>query len=350
MATVTIIGAGMMGTAMCWPLVDRGHDVRLVGTPLDDDAIRSINERRVHPGLDRVLPPGVEAVGVAELQAAISGADLIINGVSSFGIDWFARTAGPHLDPKVPVLSVTKGLEDQPDGRLLTLPVALERKLPAGLHGRIRINAIGGPCIAAELAARRSTSVVFTGQDGELLAELRELLATPYYHISTSTDVTGVEVCAALKNGYALAVAIAVGQMEAAGPDGLANAYNPQAALVGQSCLEMRRMVELLGGDPRQVSWLPGAGDLYVTVFGGRTLRLGRLLGHGTPTDEARRMLEGVTLESVEIVTRATRALRQLERTGLASTANFPLLVHLDRVVNQGEPVGFPWNAFSGLD
>lgn len=141
---------------------------------------------------------------------------------------------------------MTKGLEVDADGSLVTIPVALDRKLPATQRGRIRFNAIGGPCTAHELAARRHTSVVFTGADDATLSTLRGLLATPYCHVWTSTDVTGVEVCAAMKNAYALGVAIAV----------------------GQSCLEMRRLVELLGGDPGQVSWLPGAGDLYVTVFG----------------------------------------------------------------------------------
>ena len=35
MATVTIVGAGMMGSATAWPLSDNGHTVRLVGTHLD---------------------------------------------------------------------------------------------------------------------------------------------------------------------------------------------------------------------------------------------------------------------------------------------------------------------------
>lgn len=346
MTTVTIIGAGMMGTAMCWPLVDRGHSVRLVGTPLDEEFIHSIRLNRVHPRLIREVPPQVEAYTTADLPQAMRGAELVINGVSSFGIDWFAEAAGPYLRPEVPVLSVTKGLEDQPDGSLQTLLAALESKLPQGLRGHIRLNAIGGPCIAHELAARRQTAVVFTGPDGALLARLRELLTTSYYHIWTSTDVTGVEVCAALKNAYALGIGLAVGMMEAAGPDGLANLYNPQAALFGQSCYEMRRLVAVLGGDPSNVSWLPGAGDLYVTVFGGRTVRLGKLLGRGLTFAEARQQMAGVTLESVEITSRVARALPKLAARGLVSLGDFPLLFHLDRILNHGEPVNIPWEAF----
>jgi glycerol-3-phosphate dehydrogenase (NAD(P)+) len=350
MSTVTIVGAGMMGTAMCWPLVDNGHTVRLVGTPLDSDFIRSIRETRVHPRLERQVPNGVEPFLVDQLPQALQGADLVIGGVSSFGVDWFAASVGPHLRPEVPVLSVTKGLEDLPDGSLEVLPIALARKLPQAAHGAISFNAIGGPCIAHELAARRHTAVVFTGKDAAVLAQLRQMLATPYYHVWTSTDVIGVETCAALKNAYALAVGLAVGMMEAAGADGLANNYNPQAAIFGQSCYEMRRLVRLLGGDEGNVTWLPGPGDLYVTVFGGRTVRLGKLLGMGTTFKEARQILAGVTLESVEITTRVVRALPKLAARGLLDLADFPLLLHLDEILNQDQPVNIPWEKFFAKD
>lgn len=348
MPVATIVGAGMMGTAMCWPLADRGWEVRLVGTPLDEAAISAIQSTGYHPALERRLPRGVSAHPASEIPAALDGASLVVGGVSSFGVPWFAEAVGPHLEPGVPVLSVTKGLEEGPDGELVTLPVALDRRLPVRLRGRVPFAAIGGPCIAHELAARRQTAVVLTGTDVAVLSSLHDALATDYYHPAISTDVTGVETCAAMKNAYALAVALAVGEMELAGPDGLANSYNPQAALVGQSCHEMRVLVGILGGDPGQVGWLPGAGDLYVTVFGGRTVRLGKMLGKGVPFAEARRVLAGVTLESVEIATRVARALPKLEARGLARTADFPLLMHLDAIVNRGAPVAIPWDAFFG--
>jgi glycerol-3-phosphate dehydrogenase (NAD(P)+) len=346
MAVVTIIGAGMMGTAMCWPLADREHEVRLVGTPLDEEEIRSIRECRVHPNLERAVPPGVQEYFVEELPLAVQGADLIIGGISSFGVEWFTQTVGPHFRTSVPVLSVTKGLEDRPNGDLDILPVVIDRGLPENMRGRISLNAIGGPCIAHELAARRQTAVVFTGAEESVLRRLREMLSTNYYHIWPSTDLVGVETCAALKNAYAMGVGLAVGMMEAAGPDGLANMYNPQAALFAQSCFEMRRLVRLLGGDDANITWLPGPGDLYVTVFGGRTVRLGKMLGQGIPFREARKMLAGVTLESVEIITRVARALPKLASRGLINLADFPLLLHMDKVLNAGEPVDIPWEAF----
>jgi flavin-dependent dehydrogenase len=50
-ANVAIMGAGLMGTATAYPLADNGHAVRLVGTHLDGDIIKSCHERRYHPRL-----------------------------------------------------------------------------------------------------------------------------------------------------------------------------------------------------------------------------------------------------------------------------------------------------------
>ena len=353
MAVVTIVGAGMMGSAMCWPLVDNGHQVRLAGTPLDDAILHSIRDSRLHPKLKRAIPDEVQAYRVDELSQALDGADLVIGGISSFGVDWFAQTAVAHLSPETPVLSVTKGLVDRADGRLDILPEQINALLPEALRDRGRLNAIAGPCIAHELAARRQTTVVFTGSETAMLHRLREMLATSYYHIWVSTDLVGVEACAALKNAYAMGVGLAVGMMEAAGPDGLANMVNPQAGLFGQACYEMKKLVDFLhrqtggeaaGADP--VAWLPGAGDLYVTVFGGRTVRLGKLLGQGKTFAEARSILAGETLESVEIITRVARALPKLAGQGLVDLRDFPLILHMDQVINHAEPIRIPWDAF----
>jgi glycerol-3-phosphate dehydrogenase (NAD(P)+) len=346
MSEIAIIGAGMMGSALCWPLSDAHHTIRLVGTFLDEEIISACQSTGIHPKLQRQLPKGVIPLSYTQIPEALRGAEIVVSGVSSFGVDWFARTVGPFLKPDIPVIAVTKGLEDQPDGDLHTLPVVTNDRLPDEIKDRISLNAIGGPCISHELAARRQTGVVFCGKELSVLEKLRDLFATDYYHIRLSTDVTGVEVCAALKNAYALGVGLAMGMMDQQGPDGLANMYNPQAALFGQSCLEMRRLLQIAHGGVENVSWLPGAGDLFVTVFGGRTMRLGRLLGQGVSFKEARQRLAGETLESVEIITRVARALPKLAARGVTRLDYFPLMLHMDQIINHNQVVNLPWKNF----
>ncbi|MBS1368466.1 MAG: glycerol-3-phosphate dehydrogenase [Lentisphaeria bacterium] len=357
MSTITIIGAGMMGSAMSGPAADNGHQVRLVGTPLDRTIIESVRKSGFHPTLHKQLPEAVTAYQAEELDRALDGAELVIGGVSSFGVDWFSEAVLPLLRPGVPVLSVTKGLLDNPDGTLTPFPHLLASRLPEKTRGAIRFNAIGGPCICFELLERRHTMVHFCGEERATLDKIRKMLATDYYHILPTTDVAGVEGCVALKNAYAMGVSLAVGiadrevgELDAAATAALCApgapdrnpVYNPQAALFAQSCLEMRRIVERMGGNGALAGELPGAGDLYVTIFGGRTRRLGTLLGRGIPFAEAQQILKGVTLEAVAIITRVARALRAAK----ADPAEFPLMLHMDAVLNRGAGVDLPWESF----
>lgn len=348
MAIITIVGAGVMGTALCWPLAHNGHSIRLVGTHLDEAIVDSVRRNGVHPRLQRQVPEGVLPYNHIQIEEALNGADLVVSGVSSFGVGWFAHTVGPYLRPEVPVIMVTKGLQAGDDGQLQVFPHVIDAEMPEALRGRISLNAIGGPCISHELAAGRHTGVVFCGPSEATLAQLKDWFVTPYYHIRTSTDVVGVEAAAALKNGYALGVALAIGWYEKYGTDGLAHMYNPQAVLFAQAVMEMGQIIDLMGGDPAQANWLPGAGDLYVTAFGGRTSRLGRLLGQGYSYGQALEALAGETLEAVEVIRTVGAALPELEQQGALIARALPLMRYLYRLVG-GEPAGeLPWDRFWG--
>lgn len=342
MSVAAIIGAGMMGSAMCMPLCDNGHEVRLVGTHLDREIIESVVRERYHPTLKRKLPAAIVPMQVEEVAAAVAGADLIICGVSSFGVEWFARHVLPVIPDQTPVLAVTKGLVEGKNGDLIPFPHRWAKGVRA--EQGISFNAIGGPCTSYELADRRHSHVCFCGEDQAVLEKLKAILATDYYHISLSTDVVGIESAVALKNAYALAVTLAVGLQQLDEGQECQLAYNPQAALFGQSVREMSELVRILGGKPDSV--LAGIADLYVTIFGGRTRKLGTFLGRGLSFAEAMEELSGVTLESVVITTRIARAVRKQAAQGLLNIDAFPLLIHIDEVITQGAAVNIPWQQF----
>ncbi len=340
MSIITIVGAGMMGSAMSYPAMSNGNEVRLVGTPLDREIIQHVRETGYHITLKRPLPDGVKYYQIEQLDEALSGADLLIGGVSSFGIGWFMDTVLPVVPEPLPVLSVTKGLMDTEDGGLIAYPHLYAQHCTKN----ISFNAVGGPCTSYELADRDPTQVCFCGPDMALLRRIKAMLNTSYYHISLTDDVIGLECAVALKNAYALGVTLAVGLSERTEGAGGKQHYNSQAALFGQSVREMRRLIAHLGGRDENIVY--GAGDLYVTVFGGRTRLIGTLLGRGLSMVEAEKELHGVTLESLVIATRAARAVRNLIERGALRKEDFPLLNHIDRIINFNEPVNIPWDAF----
>ena len=83
MSVIAIVGAGMMGSALSAPFVANGHEVRLVGTPLDHDIIVALKASAPHPKL-RAAVPGVTPYFVDELAAALHGVDAIALALVDF--------------------------------------------------------------------------------------------------------------------------------------------------------------------------------------------------------------------------------------------------------------------------
>ncbi|MFN8376109.1 MAG: glycerol-3-phosphate dehydrogenase [Anaerolineae bacterium] len=349
MTVITIVGAGLMGTGVSYPAADNGHDVRLVGTHLDDEIIESCRSKRFHPRLKRAIHDNVRPYFYTEIAEGIKDAEVIVLGVNSRGVHWAAEALAPHLRPGHVILMVTKGLESTPDGKLQILPDVLRSLLPESIRDRISYAAIGGPSIAGELAARHHTSVVFVSRNADVLPRLQALFATDYYHIWATTDIIGVEVCVAMKNPYTLAVSLAAGVLEKKGEDPAgARMYNYAAATFAQGLAETAYLVQHLGGRLETVFSLPGAGDLYVTSMGGRNSRMGKMLGMGMPFSEAVEEMPGETIEGVDATVAIMPAIQQmLERGELAADA-LPLLLTLNRILTRNAPVDIDFDAFFG--
>ena len=345
MAVVTIIGAGMMGSALAFPARENGNEVRLVGTHLDREIIENCIRCNRHTKFTKDFPQGVQFYQIDRVEEAISGADMIIGGVSSFGVEWFGDVILPLIPEHIPVLTVTKGLMDTPEGKLLTYPAIWKQKLEK-MGKKLSLNAIGGPCTSYELVAHDQTEVAFCGDDLETLEKLRRIMATSYYHVSITTDVVGIESAVALKNGYALGIALTVGlNQKEFGLDSELH-FNSQAAVVGQSVKEMHRLLEFQGAATLD-NLAVGVGDLYATVYGGRTRLIGILLGRGLSIEQAREELAGVTLESLVVAERVARAVRLNAQKGILDLKDFPLLVHIDEILTRHAPVDIPWEAFT---
>ena len=299
MAKVVILGAGVMGSAMDMVTGDRGHRVALVGTHLDEAIISSIDETRLHPRLGVRLPSTVTCYRWNCFgQALQGGADLLILGISSAGVGWAIDRMVEIDVGSLPVLMITKGLAAQ-EASVEIFPRIVAQEFQKRTSRALCVMAVGGPCIAGELAAKRDTSVVVAGNDSGVLNRVVDLLDTPYYHASTSKDLVGVEICAAFKNLYAIGVGAVNGRLECVGKaENGAVMHNLAAALFSQSLAELSILVSCLGGDQASVAGLAGTGDLYVTCQAGRNCRLGRLLGLGLTYSQAK--AEHMAVETIE--------------------------------------------------
>jgi glycerol-3-phosphate dehydrogenase (NAD(P)+) len=329
MATVTILGAGAMGSALATPAVAAGSRVRLWGTWLDDDLLAELRAGRAHPRTGVPADPRVELRSAGDLAGALGGADLVAVAISSDGVLEVVRRAAAALRPGTPLLLCTKGFGRRPGGRVSLLPDLVAAALPGRLAGSCPVVAVGGPCKANEVAAGRPTAAVFAGRDDAAVTMGARALATPAYRVERGDDLDGVEAAAATKNVYAIAVGVCHGLTEAGGEPW----HDLAAATFTQAVAEMRRLAVALGGREETVLGLAGVGDLEVTSLSGRNRVFGARVGRGEPPGEALAAMAaaGQTVEGVP----AARLARDLAAQRRVS--DLPLLEAVNRILD-GDP------------
>lgn len=150
----------------------------------------------------------------------------------------------------------------------------------------------------------------------------------------------------ALKNGYALGIALTIGLNKRKFGEDSELHFNSQATVFGQATKEMAKLLAYQNAGTLE-NLCVGAGDLYVTVYGGRTHLVGILLGKGLNIDEAKAELNGVTLESLVGAERVAHAVRIAAKKGALDASDFPLLMCVDEIITEKKPVNIPWEKFT---
>jgi glycerol-3-phosphate dehydrogenase (NAD(P)+) len=307
MSKIVIIGAGAMGTAFSFPCLDNNHDVSIVGTHLENDFIETVlKNQKLHPGLNTNIPDGINLIKFEKFDLIFNtNIDLIVLGISSKGIEWAAdQLHRVYKDKKLPnILMLTKGLSIYKNDYEL-LVNKLERLLASKGIKEVNISAVGGPCLATGLANRVHSSVVIANKNISIAKKIASMLSTNYYHTSYSNDLDGVEVSAAIKNIFSMAVGSAKGLCSNNITDEVRekNYLNTASALIKQSVQEMEIFVEHLNGKKETVKGLAGLGDLYVSSGGGRNSLMGSYIGQGMTFSEAKKnKMSNVTVEGADL-------------------------------------------------
>jgi glycerol-3-phosphate dehydrogenase (NAD(P)+) len=240
------------------------------------------------------------------------------------------------------VVTVAKGF-DEADGRIRLLPDVIAELCDAP------VVAVGGPSKANEVARGLPTAVVFAGTSAEATGACREAFATPAYRIETSADIIGVEVAAAMKNAYAIALGMTDGFERRTGLPH----HNLRAALFPRAVREMGGLAEALGGRRATIDGLAGGGDLQVTITSGRNRMLGERIGFGEPPDDALAALTaaGTTVEGYLAVGYGYRLAHDLTASEDLGVREVALLRALWRILHEGAPpLDTLWMASSDED
>jgi len=277
---VAVIGAGSWGTTVAALAAGNVPTVLWARDPAVAETLRTEHHNPSYLP-DFRLPDRLDAT--SDIEAAVSGASLVIMAVPSHGFRAVATDLAEVLAAGTPVLSLTKGLEQNSHLRMTELLAEVVPNSPAGV--------LTGPNLASEVAAGQPTAGVVALADGDQARWVQGLLVSDTFRVYTNGDVIGCEIAGALKNVLAVAAGIS---------DGLGFGDNSRAAMITRGLAEMARLGQKLGGDVITFGGLAGVGDLVATCTSSKSRNhtVGVALGQGRSLadvmGEMRMVAEGV--------------------------------------------------------
>ena len=262
MRKILVIGAGAMGAAFTFPLVDNNHKVTLTEPYNKDLQKKLLKKNKFHPTLKLKLS---KKVSIKKFSSELLNEkwDLVVVAVSSIGID-MVREHLKNIKRKTSILVLTKGLKfDQNINKIITMSEQLSKG-----NQNLNISVLKGPCLAKELAKKIKSYTVIANKNTNIAINTGKLISTTYYKTEYSSDVKGVEFSSAIKNIYSMIIGSGEGE-------------NTASALFRKSLDEMEYLIKYFRGKKETVHGLAGVGDLYVSAVGGRNSKMGEYLGKG---------------------------------------------------------------------
>jgi len=317
---MAVIGAGSWGTTIA-SIAAANADTVIYARRRD--TVDEINrEHRNHAYLgDLQLNGSLRATD--SIDEAVSNCDVLVMGVPSHSFRATLREVSRSIRPWVPVVSLSKGLEQGTHRRMTEI---IHEELPGHPAGLLT-----GPNIAREVLQGMAAAAVLAMPDPMVARALQPLFGTSVFRVYTNSDVVGCELGGPLKNVIAIAAGMG---------DGLGVGINTKAAVVARGLAEMTRLGCALGGRPETFPGLTGMGDLLATCMSplSRNRQVGEQFGKGRTTDEIvasmNMVAEGIKTSSVVVELAQRHAL------------TLPIAIEVDAVV-RGERTAA--QAFRGL-
>jgi len=259
----------------------------------------------------------------SSIEEAVREADVVVMGVPSHGFRDTLEQLSPHVRPWVPVVSLTKGLEQ---ATRLRMSEVVHDVLPG--HP---VAVLTGPNLAKEIVAGQAAAAVVAMADDFVASELQRIFTSNLFRVYTNRDVVGSELGGVLKNVIAIAAGMA---------DGLGAGDNTRAAVMTRGLAEMTRLGVAMGGDPMTFAGLAGMGDLLATCISpqSRNRYVGEQLGRGRAIDEI--------IAEMNQVAEGVKSCRTVLELAEAHGVEMPIAAEVVGVVHEGRTAR---DAYRGL-
>jgi len=312
---IAVIGAGSWGTTLAHHLTVKGLDV-ILWVRESEIAAQIRNE-----GMNSIFLPGIPLARTLRVtqtfEEALEHCGLVLLAAPSHVYRDILKALKPHLAVPLPLLSATKGIEND----TLMMMSEVTRDVLGDAQAD-RFACLAGPSFAREVARRYPTAVTINSSDLALAQDLQNLLATDDLRVYAGRDVIGAQLGGALKNVIAIAAGAA---------DGLNFGHNARAALITRGLAEITRLGLAMGAEPFTFAGLAGIGDLVLTCTGdlSRNRTVGLKLGQG-------QSLDGI-LAASEMVAEGIRTARAAGALAERLAVEMPITQKVNEILYAGK-------------
>lgn len=270
---VTVLGSGAWGTALAIVLVENGNDVTMWSHR--EEAVAEMQRLGTNPKLKGVPLP--KELHLSSDLSCVSDSDVVVFATPSFAMRETAKRASSLVRSGTILVSVGKGIEKGSD---LRMSQVIRSEISSEISDDCPLVVLCGPTHAEEVGRKIPSGIVAASENQQAAEQVQDLFMNKRFRVYTSSDVVGVEICAAMKNVIALCVGMS---------DGMGFGDNTRALIITRGLAEITRLGTALGGRPETFAGLAGVGDLITTCTSvhSRNHQAGILIGGGMKPAEA---------------------------------------------------------------
>ena len=317
---VALLGGGSWGTTVA------SLTARNCPTTMWARDTHSVDDINKHHRNEKYLPGATlnkSLKATTSIKEAVRDADVIIMGVPSHSFRHVLEEASHYIRPWVPIVSLTKGLEQ---GTKMRMTEIIETTMPGHPAGILT-----GPNLAREIIAGQAAAAVIAMVDVRIATALQNVFRSGLFRVYTNDDVIGCELGGALKNVIAISVGMG---------DGMGAGDNTRSAVITRGLAELTRLGIEMGGKPTTFAGLAGMGDLIATCISplSRNRFVGVELGKG-------RTLEAI-INDMSMVAEGVKTCSVVVELAKQYNIEMPISQEVYRVVHEGQT---PGDAFRGL-
>lgn len=265
-ARFAVIGHGSWATALVKIILE--NDTEVGWYIRNEEVLEYVKKHKSNPKYLRDVHFYTPHLKMSsDLDEVVRNADIIILAVPSAFLKDIMASMTESLQDKF-VVSAIKGIIP---GEYITVAEYLNQFYDLSFD---QIGIVSGPCHAEEVALERLSYLTAVCKDIDNSRILGEKIRTWYINVSYSTDICGTEYATVLKNIYAIAVGMCIGQ-------GCGD--NFIAVLISNSAMEMERFLNETYPSDRNINASVYLGDLLVTSYSqfSRNRTFGLTVGKG---------------------------------------------------------------------